>query len=242
MYYKSVKTPIITAITIALVLPALGCGPNCQKIISTKKPEDLAYEDSVRINGLVERRKAAMDMAKGGNQYVIEDAKQTVTACEMAIEFQIQIVNLQKTGSPLIEENIKKINDARCFLDEVLESKGKLIGTGKGAFISGSYARQIHAYLEEFKARFGNEGALSERRLVDTFEKGVKIKKAKSADEKSEDGEEEEGVDESADDAALDHTGEEEADVGGDLLDEGEGGEDEEEGEEESDDSSMDSF
>lgn len=239
MYHKSAITIIFF---IALLLPGLGCGPNCQKIMSTKKPEDIAKEDTARINGLVERRKAAMETAKDANQYVIEEAKQTVTACEMAIEFQYRIITLQEGGSPLVQDNIKKVNDARCFLDEVLLSKGKLIGAGKGALISGSNARQIRAYLEEFNSLFGTEGTVSERRLVNIYENGLKAAKAeKDGDiEEGDEGLEDEGESSMSEDEegeGLDDA------LGDDSSGEADDGAEEEDGsEEESSDDSMGSF
>jgi hypothetical protein len=233
MYHKSA---IIVVLAIAFGLPELGCGPSCQKIVSTKKPEDLAHDDTVRVNGLVDRRKAAIATSEGGNQYVIEDAQQTVTACEMAIQFQMQIITLQKDGSALVEENQKKINEARCFLDDVIASKGKLIGKGKGAFISGSDARRIRSYLEEFGGLFGDEGALSERRLVDIYENGIKAKKNKAPKEE-EMGEEGEGGDEGASGEAGAEKESGEGDNWGETP-----SEDEDEGEGDSGGSSMDSF
>ena len=238
MYHK---TAITIVIAIALLLPGLGCGPNCQKIVSAKKPEELARDDAARINGLVERRKAAMEAAKGGNQYVIEDAKQTVTACEMAIKFQYQIVTLQEAGSPLIEQNIKTINEARCFLDEVLESKGKLIGTGKGAFISGSNARQIRSYHEEFAALFGVEGSISERRIEGVYEKGIKTPKAgKEEDAEVKDGPSEENETEAATEEGDE--GDEGVDEFGDEAPDDKEEDEESGGDDNSSEGGMDSF
>ena len=236
MYHKSAITVVIA---IALLLPGLGCGPNCQKLLSTKKPEDIAKEDTARINGLVERRKAAMETAKDGNQYVIEDAKQTVTACEMAVEFQYRIIKLQEEGNPIIEKNIGKINEARCFLDDVLESKGKLIGTGKGALISGSNARKIRAYHEELGGIFGIEGTVSERRLVTIYEEGLKIDKAKEESKKEGPDEGEDGAEVGAEAESVDELGE---DVGASDADSSEDASGEEgEGDGDGDDS-MGSF
>ena len=224
MYRRTIITIVVAT---ALLAPEFACGPNCQKIITTKKPEDLAYDDSVRINGLVERRKAAIETAKGGNMYVIEDAKATVTACEMAIEFQLQIGNLAKEGNALYEEHQKKINEARCFLDEVLASKGKLIGTGKAAFISGGHVRKIREYHETFKSLFGKEGGVSERRLVDTYTKGIKAKKAEPEKIKEDnEGEAGEAPKASGEESAGAEASEDKEDWG-EVSDEKEGGEDE---------------
>lgn len=155
----------------------IGCGPNCAKIVTTKSPEDLNYEDALRINDFVKRRTAAMKAADGGDMYIVEDAKLTVTACEFAIHMMLRTKNLYEDQNPLYEENIAKINETRCYLDEVLTSKGKLIGKGKDAFLSSGTAEEMRDRFEEFENIFGKEGTLSERSTAEIYNKGVKSKK-----------------------------------------------------------------
>lgn len=154
-----------------------GCGPSCAKVIATKSPEDLNYEDAVRINDFVKRRQAAMQEAEGAGVYTVEDAKKTVTACEFAVHMLVRIRNLFEEGNPLYEQNLEEINDTRCFLDEVLISKGKLVGKGKGAFLSTGSCDDIRVRYKKFEKLFGDKGTLSERAVNDIYKKGVKAKK-----------------------------------------------------------------
>lgn len=173
------KSSFIASILIAALGfgAQIGCGPNCAKIITTKSPEDLNYDDGLRINSFVKRRSAAMKAAEGGDMYVVENAKRTVIACEFAIHMMVRTQKLFEDKKPLYEENIAKINDTRCALDEVLDSKGKLLGKGKDTFLSTATANDLRARFEEFEQLFGKEGTLSERGINDVYKKGVKTKK-----------------------------------------------------------------
>ena len=198
-----------------------GCAPKCAKVITTKTPEDLNYEDAVRINNFVKRRASAMKEAEGGNMYTVEDAKLTVTACEFAIHMTVRTRNLFEDGSPLYEQNLSEINETRCFLDDVLASKGKLIGKGKDAFFSGGTVKDIRAHHEKFAELFGEEGTLSERAVTDIYKNGVKAKKKGAAGENGPAVEEQGGTEE---DAAAE--GGEGGETGGDVFsDEGGTGE-----------------
>jgi hypothetical protein len=183
------KSIIISSVLVAsLVFAAqMGCGPNCAKIVTTKSPEDLNYEDSVRINDFVKRRAAAMKEAEGGNMYAVEEAKNTVIACEFAIQMMVQVKNLYEEKNKLYDENLAAINDSRCFLDEALASKGKLIGKGKAAFLSTGTCTDIQGRHAKFKELFEEEGIPSENDMNDIYKKGVKAKKkgAKGKDGKA---------------------------------------------------------
>ncbi len=228
------KTWLITSLLFVAVgfVAQAGCGPNCAKIITTKSPEDLDYEDALRINDFVKRRAAAIKDAEGGNMYMVEDAKRTVTACEFGIQMMVQVRNLNEAKSPLYEQNITKINDTRCFLDDVLLSKGKLIGKGKGAVLSSGTANDLRARLDEFKEMFGEEGTVSERTINEIYKNGVKVKKGKAGKEAAAAAEEGGEVDESGDMSG---------DEGG-SIDEGEGDGEGEGDEGDESPSGMDSF
>lgn len=225
------KTWLITSLLFVAVgfVAQAGCGPNCAKIITTKSPEDLDYEDALRINDFVKRRAAAMKDAEGGNMYMVEDAKRTVTACEFGIQMMVQVRNLNEAKSPLYEQNLAKINDTRCFLDDVLLSKGKLIGKGKGAVLSSGTANDLRVRLDEFKEMFGEEGTVSERSINAIYKNGVKVKKGKAGKEgeaAAEEGGEGGGVDESGDMSGDEGGSGDEGDAEGDGEGEGdEGGE-----------------
>jgi hypothetical protein len=189
------KSIVIVSVIVAAIgfTAQMGCGPNCAKLITAKSPEDLNYEDAVRINDFVKRRKAAMKEAEGGNMYAVEEAKRTVTSCEFAIQMMVQTKNMYEIGSPQYEKNLTEINDTRCFFDEVLMSKGKLVGKGKESFLSASTCNDIRARYEKYNGLFGDEGTLSERAINDVYKKGVKAKKKGAPGKDGEVAEEEEG-------------------------------------------------
>ncbi len=165
----------------------MGCGPNCAKSITSKSPDDLSYEDSVRINDFVKRRAAAMKEAEGGNMYAVEEAKNTVIACEFAIQMMVQVKNLQESKSKIYDENLTEINDTRCAFDEALASKGKLLGKGKAAFLTTGTCTDIQMRHEKFQALLGEEGTASDSEINTIYQKGVKVKKkgAKGKDSKA---------------------------------------------------------
>jgi hypothetical protein len=192
------KSIIISSVLVVsfIIAVQMGCGPNCAKIITTKSPDDLNYEDAVRINDFVKRRAAAMKEAEGGNMYAVEEAKNTVIACEFAIQMMVQVKNLYEEKNKLYDENLTEINDTRCFLDESLASKGKLMGKGKAAFLSTGTCTDIRARHEKFENLFGEEGTLSETGITDVYKKGVKAKKKGAKDKDGKAPAEEEGASE----------------------------------------------
>ncbi len=192
---------LTSVIVVAGFITQTGCAPKCTKIISAKTPEDLHYEDGVRINDFVKRREAAMKEAEGGNMYTVEEAQRTVTACQFAIHMMVRTQNLYENGNPLYESKISEINESRCFLDDVLATKGKLIGKGKDSFLSAKTAGSIRSAYEKYQEMFGNEGVLSERALNNIYNKGVKAKKKSAPGKEGQPTEEDNGAtSESSDD------------------------------------------
>lgn len=224
---------IVTVLTAAFVGSVVftACGPKCPAVLEKKTPDVMARDDVLRVNAYVEARKAAIAAAKEGNQYDVERAQFTVTACQLAVEIQMRIINLAEAGGASYEENSKGINKARCLLDEILEKKGKVVGLkiGKGIFIKkgkGGEIQKIHAAFED---KFGKEGRPRNSEIEMVLEKGMKPPKVgkKGEGDEGEEGEEGGGPDEAGDD-----------DMGGDESLSG----DEDGDEEESSGGAMDAF
>ncbi len=223
----SQKTIVVLMVGLLGLVSLTGCGPKCTETLSKKTPDAMARDDVERVNAYVEARKAAIATAKEGSSLDIEKAKFTVTACELAIQIQMQIINLAKEGGDVYDESLKQINDARCFLDEVLDKKGTVVGLkiGKGVYIKKGKGQEIRDLQASFEEQFGKEGRPRSRELEDAYNNGLKPPKVKKKGEKDDDDDDEDvgGPDESGDDVSGGGDEGLDDDLGDEGEDEGEG-------------------
>jgi hypothetical protein len=230
----TLRTIVVLAFTLVGLTVAVACGPKCPEVLSKKTPDVMARDDALRVNAYVEARKAAIAEAKEGNALDVEKAQFTVTACELAIQIQMRIIALAEEGGALYDDNLKELNDTRCFLDEILEKRGKVVGLkiGKGVYIKQGKGQEIqdtHAAMEE---KYGKIGRPRQRELEDVYEKGMEP--PKTGKKKGEEAEESEGAGDKPDEAGDD-------DVVGEGVEGGEEGGEEGEQDEESG-GAMDAF
>jgi hypothetical protein len=162
------SSALVAAIA-ALATFAIGCGPSCPEVMTSKTDKEVMAGDVARINEFVARRKAAMAEAeKGGHDtFTMERLKFSVTACELAIQVELRIVKLSPTheSSELYGDNLALINEVRCGLDKLLEEDGYLFSDGAGD--------EIQTYHAQFLKVFRGEGEFSDSELKTYYSQGI---------------------------------------------------------------------
>jgi hypothetical protein len=176
------RPSIVWIITLLVIgISTSSCGPKCPEIKTAMSQSESEYDDALRINKLVEKRKLAIKETETGGLHssVIKRIQFSVTAYELAINSQMRIVALAELGHKLYDENIEIINETRCMLDKILEADDDQfeIKTNDGSDI-----QKRHAALEKI---FRRECEVQKNEFKSVLKKGVEAKAPPKAEKKA---------------------------------------------------------
>jgi len=168
--------PVVIAVAVlaASIGGLAACTPKCPKLKAALDEVQTTSEDVVRINRLVEKRKAAIAEAAEGEHdtFSLEKLRFSVTGYELAVETQLRVVKISPKfdDSPLYKEYRSVFDAMRCDLDALAEEPERhKISDADGSLIR-RWSQRIGAILR-------NEGKLTQGELNGYLEEGIIDKK-----------------------------------------------------------------
>jgi len=190
----------VLASTLPLALFLAGCGGGCPEAMSAKNGTDTYNADVTRINRFVIQRKKAKDFmeAKQGDVFKMERARFSITALEMAIDSQTQIMLLswEHKDNADVDKQRARLAEARCELEELASQEDFEISDNQG--------RDLLKLRNDIRERFGKLGQPSKRQLERVYGSGLEPIKAEGAAEAAGDESEKKDSDKSESDRSSD--------------------------------------
>ena len=172
----SPRTParITFTVLVALLAPfavlSACAATKCPKAKAALDDVQTTGEDVVRINLLVDKRKAAMaEAAAGGHDtFDLEKMRFSVTGYKLAVETQLRIVRISPKfdDSPLYVEYRAVFDAMRCDFDA-------LVVDPEDHSISGAEGSMIQRWSQRVSAILRKEGRLTVGELNDYLEEGI---------------------------------------------------------------------
>lgn len=156
---------------LATAVVAAACGPTCLETVSALDESAALAGDVARVNELVERRRAAMEDAEGGDHdaFAMQRLKFSVTAFELAAEAQLRVIKASPKyeDAGVYEEQRALVDELRCAVEELLEDDGHLVSDSDGRRL-----QRLHARLDR---AFRDAGTLTRSELRGYLADGIPV-------------------------------------------------------------------